>query len=545
MIIFNNRLFWDNMNIPRRKLKDRSEFFFGKDKRKIENRQEALDVLMNITSTIQNEMVERLKTKDTYSVLLKLYYIFDEVHSLYLEEKESRIKLVEMNIDNEDVIELFESNRNIERDIIDACNIWIENSLLYQHDLNIQTLNVQKEFILDYSLIIDMYLYGLASRAISLLMLSKSIGEENTFYGLEITHNRDIPAEVLKYHPYIYFNTAIFGNQNGLVDVPLIPQANDTEFGKGFFKETKIQFLIFLAVIQSFQNDQLRKDDKSLTVISKDYFISLVESYTKPPIEDGKKFYESFVLERENVKQHLREKEEIIWIVGANKYRHELRPFIGLDDGNVLIAYGALEQAKQLWVSYFSNGGMCYNNRNKADCLTKAMEKRNKELSDILVGKIRKILNKNYTPTIDCKDVQYYRIFGERSINYGDFDVVYFDENAKELYLIESKYFSDSLNSSGMVTDYNKMFEAEGYYDHCRRRYDLVLEEPEKLKEFVGAKGEVSLHMLFISSKPIEMEFQDKDGIVTFLPLSIFEKYVTGNLISGENNEVMRPTKII
>ncbi len=27
------------------------------------------------------------------------------------------------------------------------------------------------------------------------------------------------------------------------------------------------------------------------------------------------------------------------------------------------------------------------------------------------------------------------------------------------------------MNSSGMVTDYTKMFEEEGYYDYCRRRY--------------------------------------------------------------------------
>lgn len=81
----------------------------------------------------------------------------------------------------------------------------------------------------------------------------------------------------------------------------------------------------------------------------------------------------------------------------------------------------------------------------------------------------------------------------------------------------------------------------EGYYDHCRRRYDLVLSEPEKLKAFIGVEGEISVHMLFLSSKPIEMEFQDKDGIVACLSLGIFEKYITGNLIDGETDEVKRP----
>lgn len=139
-----------------------------------------------------------------------------------------------MNIDDESVVCVFENNKNIEQNIIDACNIWIENCVLYQHDLDIKNLNVKKVFVMDYSLIIDLYLYGFVSRAISLLMLSKNIGEENTFYGLEIFHGKDIPAEVLKYHPYIYFNTAIVGNQSILETIPLTADANNTEFGKGF-----------------------------------------------------------------------------------------------------------------------------------------------------------------------------------------------------------------------------------------------------------------------------------------------------------------------
>lgn len=94
-----------------------------------------------------------------------------------------------------------------------------------------------------------------------------------------------------------------------------------------------------------------------------------------------------------------------------------------------------------------------------------------------------------------------------------------------------------------MVTDYTKMFEEEGYYDHCRRCYDLVLKEPEKLKKFIGTEEQISVHMLFLSSKPIEMEFQDKDRVVTCLSLEIFEKYIEGKLISGETDEVMRPVK--
>lgn len=65
-------------------------------------------------------------------MLMKLYYIFDEVHSFYLKEKESRVKLSELNIDKPNVIDTFIENRDIMRNIIDACNIWIENAILYQ-----------------------------------------------------------------------------------------------------------------------------------------------------------------------------------------------------------------------------------------------------------------------------------------------------------------------------------------------------------------------------------------------------------------------------
>lgn len=536
--------FWDEMGIPRKLVKKRFKYFFGDQKRKIEKREQAQQILMNVTSTIQNEMIERIKNENTYGLLFKLYFIFDEVHSIYLKEKEARLRLVTLNIDGAENLTTFISNRNIERNIIDACNIWIENCVLYQHDMDISKIDTSKEFVMDFNLIIDMYLYGFASQNISLLALSKTIGEQNTYYGLQITLKRDIPAEILKYHPCIYFNTAIVGNQNSLVENPLSVEANETDFGVGFYSENKVQFLLFLAVIHALQIDTLYGDQMSLTVITKELFIERIEHYTNSPI-DGEKFYNSFVLTKERIKQQLRKKEHVIWIVGANKFRHELRPFIELEDGNVLIAYGALEQAKQLWHSYFSNGGNAYTNPPGHDGLICAMEKRNSELSDILVDKIINILKNHYKPKVSEKDVQYYRLFGEKDENYGDYDVVFYCEEVKELFLIEAKYFSDSLNSSGMVNDYNKLFSDGGYYSHCRKRYDLILSEPNKIKEFIGTDEEISVHLLFISSKPIELELQDNDGIVTFLSLSIFEKYIKGNLISEEGDSIVRPVTVI
>lgn len=539
-MFFQTRPFWRCMGVSDEKFKNRFEEFFGQSEIEITERDNAIKLLLNVVSTIQERILYRLKNENSYDMLMKLYYIFDEVHSFYLKEKESRVKLSELNIDKPNVIDTFIENRDIIRNIIDACNIWIENAILYQHNVDTMAEAKDRGFSMDIDLLLDLYLYGFASQGVSLLTLSKNTGQE-LFYGLKITPKRNTPAEILKYHPIIFFNTAIAGNQNILVEKPLTPDANDTSFGKGFLKTYGVEFLLFLAVIKSFQDDVLRGDDKSLTVISREYFIYLVENYTNPKV-DGNAFYESFVLTKAKVKQQLRKNEDVIWVMGTNKERHELRPFIGLEDGNVLISYGATEQAKQLWVSYFSNGGMCYTN--KSDHLSNAMNSRNQELSDILVDKIREMLNNVYTPKIDEKDVKYQRIFGERDINYGDFDVVYYSEQSKELFLIEAKYFSDSLNSSGLVTDYKKLFEKDGYYDHCRRRYDLVMSEPDKIKSFIGINEDISVHLIFLSSKPIELELQDNDKIVTFLSLGIFEKYIAGKLIN-EDNSIARPIHII
>lgn len=538
--MFQTRPFWRCMRVPTSKLENRFEFFFGERNLEINDYENAKNLLMNIVTTIQNEMVNRIQNANSYDMFMKLYYIFDEVHAFYLGEKEARVKLLELNINNSSVLSTFEENRNIVRNIIDACNIWIENCILYQHDIDTMSQARDRGFSMDIDLMIDMYLYGFASRGLSLLSLSQNV-EQQLFYGIKVTPKENSPAELLKEHPIIFFNTALVGNQSVLSKVSLTADANDTAFGKGFVKEYGVEFLLFLAAMRGFQKDILHGDEKALTVINKDYFISLVESYTKPRI-NGNRFYDSFVLSQAKIKNQLRKNENIVWRVGANKERLELRPFIGLEDGNVLISYGVLEQAIQLWVSYFANGGMCYSN--VTDNLSKAMNERNQELSDILVTKIQEVLNKHYTPKFDDKDVKYQRIFGEREVDYGDFDVVYYTEETKELFLIEAKYFSDSLNSSGMVTDYKKLFEKGGYYDHCRRRYDLVLSEPENVKRFIGVQDEISVHLIFLSSKPIELEIQDADGVVTFLSLGIFEKYIEGKLIN-EDDSIVRPVKKI
>lgn len=408
-----------------------------------------------------------------------------------------------------------------------------------EDDSRLSGKTVNRLFVMDVDLLIDLYICGVCSQAVSFLKLSTN-NKGLSFKGIRITPHSNIPFVLDYYHPIIYFNTAIVGNQDNLEKQPLNDKANQTPFGIGFAQTYGVEFLLFLATIYGFQKNELKGNDRAIRIIDKKQFKWLVEHSTNPPINSNS-FYNSFVLSQSKIQSQLREREPIIWKQGVNKERIEINPFIALGD-NIILSYAFLEQAKQLWVSYFSNGGSCYSGNE--DCLLRAMNKRNQELSDILVVRIREELKKRFRPKVDRCDVKYDRIFGERDINYGDFDVVFYTEDTNELFLVEAKYFSDSLNASSVITDYNNLFEKEGYYDHCRRRYDLVIAEPEKVKAFIGTEDEIKIHLLFISSKPLELDIQDEDGVVTFLSLNVFGKYLDGKLV-GDNDEVVRPIHII
>ena len=55
----------------------------------------------------------------------------------------------------------------------------------------------------------------------------------------------------------------------------------------------------------------------------------------------------------------------------------------------------------------------------------------------------------------------------------------------------------------------------------------------------------IIIHMLFVSSKPLEIEVQDSDQIVSFVPLAIFKDYLDSKLISEDGSTVIRPVKEI
>jgi hypothetical protein len=73
----------------------------------------------------------------------------------------------------------------------------------------------------------------------------------------------------------------------------------------------------------------------------------------------------------------------------------------------------------------------------------------------------------------------------------------------------------------------------------------LVLDNPSEIKTFIGESGPINVYFLFVSSKPLEVELQDEDKIVTIIPFCIIEQFLDGKLISEDGTEVMKPRMII
>ena len=87
--MFQTRAFWKCMRVPTNKLNNRFEFFFGAKNIEISNRNDAKNLLLNIVTTIQNEMVDRIQRENSYDMFMKLYYIFEDRKSTRLNSSHS------------------------------------------------------------------------------------------------------------------------------------------------------------------------------------------------------------------------------------------------------------------------------------------------------------------------------------------------------------------------------------------------------------------------------------------------------------------------
>lgn len=536
--IFMTRPFWNEVNVPQSLVLKIYKEYLGTKNMIITSRAESIKYISPIVNRLQREILDWIKSTNTNQVIKDLYQIFDKCFRLYITEKEARKQLVDLNISDDDILDAFNCNRNIAVNVLNAVNLWLENAVLYQNEAD--PAQISEDSTADSELFVKLYLYGLTSKALSLLSLSRKFKEKELFYGINLSFESNEPIDVIRYHPVIYYNPALTGNQDAFnLTVDDYKQVDRSVFGIGFQKEHGLSFLLSIRLISTFQKYLLEDGKYAHVVISKSHFLELITQYSSGEI-DAQRFFDAFTLTKSNVASHLRKSDDLIWIMGTNKYRHEIRPFICLENDNVAISYMALDQSKNIWCSYFANGGMIYTT--EKDWLTASIEERNSELSQLLVKMLRDTLRSQYHADFDQIDVKYDAIFGHQNIDYGDYDIVFYTKDTNELFLIEAKFFSDSLNNSGAINDYQKLFEKNGYYDHCRNRCNLVIREKQSMKDFVSATGNINAHFLFVSSKPLEIEFTDKDGIVSFPCFSIFENYLQGNLISEDGTSVIRST---
>lgn len=516
--------------------------------------EKGIEHLRKVLEQVQNDIEATILSTDYITAIGKIYSIFDKTFRRYLKEKKEREKIDSLHIRDEDIIDKYALNRNAYYVLLSSTNVWIENYLL------LHTVTSEKPFVtitddIDYDLFIMLYVYGIVSHSISLLCTSQKFKDATKFpYPMivyeKIIINEEIcnPIELSQYHPIIYFDSLVCGNQRfGQEALVKLKDADTSDFGVGFKKEYGVEFIFFLRILKTLIIDDLKEGQYFLCSLDKQAFLDRISSFCESNEINIEQFYKSFVLDKSTVASQLKSGERLIWRTGVNKYRHEIRPFICTDDNQVFLCYSALEQATQIWLSYYSNGGNIYSNvLPKNDALLQGIELYTNKCTKKLVSIIRDILRSHYSPKFDDIEVSYERIFGIQSENYGDYDIVFYTESPEnELFLIEVKYFSDSLNPGAQMTDFEKLFRKGKYYDHCRKRCDLVLRNPEAIKSFIEARGNIKVHFLFVTSKPLEIEFTDPDGVVAFPCLPIFDKYLEGKIESEDGSTIIRPTHTI
>ena len=85
MVIFGGRSFWKDFCISHRMIQKKYKSYFGDKITTIDNRDNAISLLMNISDSIQAKMIRRIKSESTYGMLLKLYFIFGEGKGITIE----------------------------------------------------------------------------------------------------------------------------------------------------------------------------------------------------------------------------------------------------------------------------------------------------------------------------------------------------------------------------------------------------------------------------------------------------------------------------
>lgn len=302
--VFMTRPYWMELSIPQSVVREKYIEYFGSEYIELSTRKESIDFLIKITGKIQEKMVRQLKGDNAYCLLKDLYKILDEAFHFYLRQKEARKKLTELNVQDSSILDVFEDNRNKSCNVIDAVNLWIENAVLLENNL---CDCKDKSFNVNYELFVEMYIYGLVSQALSLISLSNKFNSKELYTGIVINPQNNVPLTVVKYHPVIYFNTVMTGNQNVLIEDNELSKASESIFGKGFFDTYGVDFIYSLRIMSTFQAEMLSDGKYSMTVINKEQFISEIERYSQGLI-DSQKFFDTFVLTKQKIASQKKKK---------------------------------------------------------------------------------------------------------------------------------------------------------------------------------------------------------------------------------------------
>ncbi len=541
---FSTRPFWITAGTNPKNI---FEKYLGNETLKIHSITESINFLSKVISMLKKDIDIYLEHKSNDLILRKLIILFNVTYEFYYEDRKVREKYVENNLSS--INDILADNRNIPLTLINGINLMIENFILSSdfEDGNVKISNDSNILsdLIDVELMKIVYLYSLASQFYTLLHISKN--NKNYLYckGIEINPQNDIPINGIILHPLVYSSPLKLGNQNVFMpkdERSYIENLNESVIGIGFKKSYLIDVLEVIDCLN--YTKKCVRDKRLLRVVSKNSLKDILNKKFSNETVDN--LFKHFTLTKDKLGEHITVKEPYIYKMGCNKNRLEIRPLIELDNNFMYISVAIIERAINLWYSMIMNGTNPYTGIavGRGDILIDSFAKREEELGEIFNGKLFELLESKYPNCIyKGKNIDYDRIFGKLEKDYGDFDIIYYNNN--ELFLIEAKYFSDSYTANSVVNDFNKMFVYEkNYYDHCRARYDLVMKEPRLMKNFIGANLEINVHCLFISSKPLEIEFQDEDGIVTFLSFSNFTDYLDGRLLT-EDGEVLRPTKTI
>lgn len=517
--------------------------YLGNADKQIDSISGAIEFIKPILDELANELIKQIHLTNTDIMLRKLFLLYEDTYAFYCKDRKIRTEISDANFDISELT--LQSNRNITLTLLDGLSIMIENCVAFQHEGQDEQRNKldleSPDALFDDQLLLKTYLYALMSQYYTLLNLSRNSKRNYTYCsGITVNPNEIVPIEGIVYHPLIYTSIMLAGNQNALKpkdERAFYANLNRAPIGQGFHNMYGIGFLEVIAALNTLE--QGCQDGHAIVV----------------PIEQLKKYITDctrginpdclirhFSISQEKLQQYISEKEPYIFRVGCNQYRLDIRPIVLLENGMVYVSKASVSKAKHLWSNYATNGGRPYTGVEvgHGDSVIDGFSKREKELGDYLVNILYEKLEHYYPDAkFKEKDVDYDRIFGMRENNYGDYDIVYY--TGEELFLIEAKYFSDSPTPNLAVGDYNKIFKDGRYYEHCRARYDLVEAEPERIRAYINAEGTVKVHYLFVSSKPLEIEFQDEDKIVTFLSIANFDRYIVGKL-EYEDGSILRPT---